>query len=110
MLYLASTWAGGRAPGVSFETTIIISAETIVIGTTGSRPSTVVPEATRVTIGVAPNDSSATLTPGGGGATADWITATATTAAAVHSVVASAPHLVLFFQKSAAINSGDRAA
>ena len=37
------------------------------------------------------------------------MTATPTTAAAAHSVLASAPHFVLRFQKSAATSSGDSA-
>src|SRR5437867_1245282 len=56
-----------------------------------------------------PIDRSATAAPGGGAGTAHCTTATASTPAAVHSVVASAPHFVLPFQKSAATSSGDSA-
>ena len=80
------------------------SAEITVIGTTGSNPRTVVPEAIRVTISVPATESTPIPTPGGGAGTTHCRTATPPTAAAVQTVVASAPHFVLFFQKSAAIS------
>ena len=85
------------------------NAETIVMGTTGNTPSTVVPDAARLMTSRPPSERIDTATPGGGGGTADWISATARTAAAVHTVVARAPHFVLPFQKTAAASRGARA-
>ena len=59
---------------------------------------------------VPPGAHTGTTVPGGGAGTVDCSTATPATAAAVHSVTASAPHFVLPCQKSAATSSGDRAA
>src|SRR6185295_11679513 len=106
--YLASVAGAGREPGVQRDTTTISSAETSVMGTTGSRPSTIVPDAARVTTSMPPIEKTGTVPPGGAGTT-DCSTATASTAAAVHTVAASAPHLVLSFQNSAATSSGDSA-
>ena len=53
-----------------------------------------------------PTDRHATPTPGGGAGTIDCSDRDASTAAAVHTVVASAPHLVLPRQNSAATSSG----
>src|SRR3954468_21017660 len=86
------------------------SAETIVIGTTGSKPNTVVPAAMRAITVVPPAVHTGTTAPGAGAAIEDCSSAIPATAAAVHSVTASAPHFVLRFQKSAATSSGDSAA
>src|ERR1700730_10351191 len=48
--------------------------------------------------------------PGAGAGTRCWKIATATTAAAVQTVLAKAPHLVLPFQKSADTSNGESAA
>ena len=81
----------------------------IVIGTTGRKPRTIVPDVARVITPIWPIDITDTVVPGGGAGTTDWITATVSTPAAVHTVVASAPHFVLPFQKRAATKSGDNA-
>src|SRR2546423_1512715 len=48
--------------------------------------------------------------PGAGAGTTCWKIATLTTAAAVHTVLAKAPHFVLPFQKRAATSNGESAA
>src|SRR5438445_5661527 len=108
--YLARVDARGRADEVRRDTITISSAEMIVIGTTGRKPRTVVPAVTRVITSICPIETIGTTLPGGGAVTTDWITATVSTPAAVHTVVASAPHFVLSFQKRAATSSGDNAA
>src|SRR5262245_13019877 len=104
-LYRASVAAAGRVPGVMRETTIISSADTIVIGTTGRSPNTIVPAATRVMTSAPAIDSTTVAVPGGGVGTTDCRTAIEATAAAVQTVTASAPHLVLFRQNNAATSS-----
>src|SRR5262245_25725667 len=106
--YFASVAGPGREPRVASDTTHISSADPIVIGTTGSRPSTIVPAVMRATIVVPPRVQTATAAPGGGAGTTFCRIATPATAAAVQIVTASAPHFVLPFQKSAATSSGDR--
>ena len=87
--------AGTRA-GVNRDTTTISSAEISVIGTTGSRPSTIVPVAARVDdVDPADRQDRARPRPAAAPARRSAATATASTAAAVQSVAASAPHLVL---------------
>jgi hypothetical protein len=78
----------------------------IVMGTTGSRPKTIVPAAVRVIVSSPPIDRTVVTAPGGGAGTIDCRIAIAATAVAVHSVTASAPHFVLPRQKSAATSSG----
>src|SRR5690606_30313044 len=87
-------------------TTTRSSTDTIVIGTTGRKPSTIVPADSRVTMSRPPSVSTATACPGGGGGITFCTMATPTTAAAHQSVAASAPHLVVRRQKSAATSSG----
>src|SRR5262249_29710848 len=109
MVYRSSVADEARDAGVRDETTNISSADTIVIGTTGSKPNTVVPAAIRATTVVPPGAQTGTAAPGGGAGTTDCSMATPATAAAVHSVTARAPHFVLPLQKSAATSSGDSA-
>src|SRR5207249_11138946 len=82
--YLARVDARGRADEVRRDTITISSAEMIVIGTTGRKPRTVVPAVTRVITSICPIETSGTTLPGGGAVTTDWITATVSTPAAVH--------------------------
>src|SRR6185503_4706569 len=107
--YLASVAGAGSEAGVRRDTIIIRSADPIVIGTTGSRPNTVVPAAIRVMTSTPPTAQTVTAAPGGGAGSVAWRIATAATQPAVHSVTASAPHFVLRFQNSAATSSGDSA-
>ena len=108
---LANVPAPGRLPGVRLDTTIISSAEMIVIGTTGSNPSTIVPVAARVmTSDAADRQYRDATVPAAAAGPPSEASATASTAAAVQSVLASAPHLVLPFQNSAATSSGESAA
>src|SRR5262245_29321676 len=104
--YFASVPRPGLAPGVSADTTTIMSADTMVIGTTGRKPATIIPAAARVTTGAPPGLQTGISVPGGGAGMVVCTTATNATAAAVHTVAASAPHFVLPFQNSAATSSG----
>jgi hypothetical protein len=108
-LYRIKVAGDGRDEGVREDTTNMSRAEINVIGTTGSSPRTVVPDATRLTTSTPPSESTATDAPGPGAGTDDWRIATPATAAAVHSATARAPHLVLFCQKRVAIKSGESA-
>src|SRR5262249_25753041 len=108
--YFATVAAAGSEADVMRDTTIMRTAEPIVIGTTGRKPSTVVPAAPRVMTSTPPTAQIGTPAPGRGAGTTACRIAIASTAAAVHSVTASAPHRVLFFQKSAAASSGESAA
>src|SRR5262249_32652946 len=94
------------ARAVIREAPIIRSDDTTVIGTTGSRPNTVVPAAVRLIASTPPIDSTVVAAPGGGAGTTDCRIAIAATAAAVHTATASAPHFVLPRQTSAATSSG----
>src|SRR5215207_5992585 len=107
--YFASVAAAGSEPAVARDTMSIRRPDMSVIGTTGRNPSTVVPAAMRAMTSTPPTAQTVTDVPGGGAGTVDWMTATPAIAAAVQSATASAPHLVLFFQNSAAISSGDSA-
>src|SRR4029079_17519885 len=107
--YLASVAAAGSENAVARDTTYISRTETSVIGTTGSSPNTVVPAAIRAMTSVPPIDQTGMAVPGRGAGTTACSPATPSTAAAVHTVTASAPQRVLFFQKSAATSSGDSA-
>src|SRR4029078_9125088 len=98
--YLISVAGRGMDPRVASDTIYIRIAEPIVIGTTGSRPNTVVPAAIRVMTSTPPTAHTVTAAPGAGAGTTDCRTATPSTAAAVQSVTASAPHFVLFFQNN----------
>ena len=51
------------------ETATIRNAEMIVIGTTGSNPSTIIPVVARVTMSTLPNDSNAVAVPAAGAGT-----------------------------------------
>src|SRR5262245_32586298 len=104
--YLARVARLGRDVDVRSETVTIRNAETMVMGTTGRTPNTVVPDAARLTTSMPPHERSDIAAPGGGAGTAAWISATASTAAAVQTVVARAPHFVLPFQKTAAASRG----
>ena len=95
---------------VIIDTTIINSAETITIGTTGMKPNTAVPPGVRVSTSKPETDQTSVGGPGAGAGTACWKIATATTEAAVQIVTASAPHFVLPFQNNAATSKGDKAA
>src|SRR6187549_2534850 len=108
--YLASVVGPGLATGVSADTTTIMSADTTVIGTTGRKPATIIPAAARVMTGVPPGLHTGISVPAGGAGIVVCTAATNATAAAVHSVAASAPHFVLPFQNSAATTSGASAA
>ena len=82
----------------------------MVIGTTGRKPKTSRPLAARVINSTPPSANTTTARPGAGAGTTVWITATPITAAAVQSVLASAPHFVLPDQNRAATSRGARAA
>src|SRR5215217_4068455 len=92
------------------DTTIINSAETITIGTTGMKPKTAVPPGVRDKTSTPPGAHRIVAGPGAGAGTTDCNTATATTVNAVQRVTARAPHLVLPLQNNAATKSGDKAA
>src|SRR6266849_5216511 len=82
-LYRIRVAGAGRAEGVREDTTNMSSAEMSVMGTTGRRPRTVVPDATRLMTSTPPNDSTGTAAPDAGAATAACRSATPATAAAV---------------------------
>ena len=92
---------------VAIETTTISTAERIVIGTTGMNPQIVVPPAVRARTSTPPSAQTTTGGPGAGAGIAAWKTPVRITLAIAQIVEASAPHLVLPFQNSAAIMSGN---
>src|SRR5689334_12720978 len=94
---------------VSSEITIINNTDIITIGTTGINPNTAVPPGVRDKTSMPPGAHTTVGGPGAGAGTTDCNTATATTATTVQIVTASAPHLVLPLQNSAATSSGDNA-
>src|SRR5262245_29964220 len=98
--YFASVASAGRAAAVQRDTTIMSSAETIVMGTTGMKPNTVRPNGARPTTSRPPNETIGVTVAVAGGGTVVCRTATASTASAVQTVDARAPHLVLPFQNS----------
>src|SRR6266536_493303 len=91
---------------------MINSADISVIGTTGITPRIDVPPKFRVTKFAPINDQTTTSErgPGGGAGMTYCMPATPATETRTHTVAASAPHLVLRFQKSAAARSGESAA
>src|SRR6266545_2709026 len=95
---------------VSSETPSISSADTRTMGTTGMKPRTAVPPGVRDRPSAPPMVQTTDGGPGAGAGTTCWKIAMATTAAAVHSVTANAPHFVLPFQNSAATSNGESAA
>ena len=92
------------------ETTTINKADISTIGTTGMNPKTAVPPGVRVRTSMPERDQISVGGPGAGAGTTCWKIATAVTAAATHTVEASAPHFVLPFQNSAATSKGYSAA
>src|SRR5215213_11748438 len=106
--YFASVVSRGFC--VNSDTTIISSAETITIGTTGMNPRTAVPPGVRDNTSTPPGAHRTVAGPGAGAGTMACKIATAMTVSAVQSVTASAPHFVLPFQNNAATSNGDSAA
>src|SRR6266508_1593732 len=91
---------------------MISSADISVMGTTGIKPRSDVPPKFRVTKFAPINDQTTTSVRGrgGGAGMTSCMPATPATEMTTHTVAASAPLLVLRFQKSAAVRSVERAA
>src|SRR4051794_41737589 len=77
--YLASVAADGRDPAGPRDTMNIRSTEPIVMGTTGSKPKTVVPAAIREMTLTPPTPHTVSADPGAGAATTACSTATTST-------------------------------